>query len=213
MEYEKLLEIVGDEAVFESGLLLAGSEDPLNVYRQLSRWVSAGKIYQLRRGVYTLAAPYRKTILHPFLAANRLQPASYVSLQSALSYYGMIPEYTPVTTSVTTRRPENLTTPLGRFHYQHIDQRWFHAYRLLELKNEQSAFVATPAKALLDLIYLHPGADKQEYLVELRLQFMEQIDMIELNQLADQANKPKLKRAVEIIQQLREEEMTGYEIL
>ncbi len=73
--------------------------------------------------------------------------------------------------------------------------------------------MATPAKALLDLIYLHPGADKQEYLVELRLQFMEQIDMIELNQLADQANKPKLKRAVEIIQQLREEEMTGYEIL
>src|SRR3990170_8075332 len=115
MKWRQLIEIVGDAPVFETGLLLAGSADPADVRRQLSRWARAGQLYQLRRGLYTLAPPFQKVKPHPFVIANRLVRASYVSLQSALAHYGLIPEYVPVVTSVTTKRPGHWDTPLGRY--------------------------------------------------------------------------------------------------
>ena len=81
-----MLEIVGNEPIFRTGLLLAGDVDPVHVRRQLGRWVKAGKVYQLRRGLYTLAPPHQQTKPHPFLISNQLVRPSYVSLQSALGY-------------------------------------------------------------------------------------------------------------------------------
>ena len=106
MRFRALLEIVEDEPVFETGFLLADDVDPADVRRQLSRWVKDGRLLQLRRGLYALAPPYRRTRPHPFLVANRLVRGSYVSLQSALAHHGVIPEHVPVTTSVTTGRPQ-----------------------------------------------------------------------------------------------------------
>ena len=58
MEFDHLVEILKDEQVFETGLLLADDVDPNHIHRQLTRWTNAGKIYQLRRGLYALAPPY-----------------------------------------------------------------------------------------------------------------------------------------------------------
>jgi hypothetical protein len=55
MEFTTLLDVVDDEPVFETGLLLAGDVDPADVQRQLSRWVKAGRLYQLRRAVGHIA--------------------------------------------------------------------------------------------------------------------------------------------------------------
>ena len=60
MEFTRLIEIVGDEPVFEVGLLLIGEADPNDVRRQLSRWIRAGRLHQLRRGLYALAPHSRK---------------------------------------------------------------------------------------------------------------------------------------------------------
>ena len=59
MEFRHLLQVVGDEPAFETGLLLAGDVAPADVRRQLSRWVKAGRLYQLRRGLYALAPPFQ----------------------------------------------------------------------------------------------------------------------------------------------------------
>jgi len=88
MDFESLLELIAEDPVFDSSLLLAGEVDPKNVRLQLTRWVNSGRIYQLRRGLYAIAPPYQKSHPHPFLVANRLQRASYVSLQSALACNG-----------------------------------------------------------------------------------------------------------------------------
>jgi predicted transcriptional regulator of viral defense system len=205
MEFVELLEVVGDLPVFETGLLLAGDVDPAGVRRQLSRWTSAGWIYQLRRGVYALAPPYQKTKPHPFVVANALVRGSYVSLQSALAHYGMIPEYTPVVTSVTTGRPRSWETPLGDYVFQHIKLGWFHGYQRLDLGGDQDAFVARPEKALLDLVYLQPGGDAPEYLAELRLQDLEKLDLERLARLAEESGKPKLRRAAREIETLARE--------
>ena len=83
MQFEALLEEVGNLPLFRGSLLLAGDRDPADVRRQLSRWTTAGKVVQLRRDVYVLADPWRRVDPHPFLVANELNRPSYVSLQSA----------------------------------------------------------------------------------------------------------------------------------
>jgi len=213
MEFERLMEVVGDQPVFETSLLLAGDADRANVQRQLSRWTKAGRLYQLRRGLYALAPPFQKVEAHPFFVANRLVQPSYVSLQSALSYYGLIPEAVPVTTSVTTSRPGRWDTSLGGYVFRHIKTELFRDYRLLEVDDDQEAFVASPEKALLDLIYLTPGADSAAYLRELRLQNLEALDLDRLQDEAGLTRRPKLQRAAARVAALARSEMTEYETL
>jgi predicted transcriptional regulator of viral defense system len=194
MEFSRLLELVGDEPAFETSLLLAGAVDPAHVRRQLSRWVAAGRLYQVRRGLYALAPPFQRTKAHPFVVANWVVRSSYVSLQAALAHYGLIPEAAPVVTSVTTGRPGRWDTPLGAYEYRHVKVELFLGYRLEEVSPGQRAFVATPEKALLDLVHLHPGGDDPAYLQELRLQNLERLDVQALQRLAEQAGSPKLQR-------------------
>jgi predicted transcriptional regulator of viral defense system len=213
MEFSALVKVVGDEPIFESGLLLAGPVSLAEVQKQLSRWTATGRLYQLRRGLYALAPPFQRVKPHPFVIANRLVRASYVSCQSALAHYGLIPEYTPVTTSVTTGRAGQWETPLGGHTYQRIQIGLWHSYRLSELGGGQCAFLATPEKALLDLIYLHPGADAPEYLRALRLQNLERLNLVELDRLAERMNRPKLRRAVAHVRNLAHTEAAEYEDL
>lgn len=213
MEFSRLLEIVGDEPVFETGLLLAGDVDPANIRRQLSRWTRVGRIYQLRRGLYALAPPFQKVKPHPFLVANRLVYGSYVSLQSALAYYGLIPEAVLITTSVTVSRPVHWDTPLGVYEYRHVKKALFFGYQRTDLGGGQQAFVATAEKALLDLVHLQPQGDLSEYLQQLRLQNLERLDLAQLRQQATRASSPKLCRAVDRIIKLAQAEAAEYEIL
>jgi predicted transcriptional regulator of viral defense system len=206
MEFTHLLDIVGNEPVFETGLLLAGGVDSNDARRQLSRWTKAGHLYQLRRGLYTLAPPFQKVKPHPFVVANRMVRSSYVSLQSALGYYGLIPDVVPVTTSVTTGRPNQWQTPLGVYTFRHIKTELFVGYRLVDLVGNQQAFVATPEKALLDLVHLQRGGDSAEYLQELRLQDMERLDLDALQHHAELASSPKLRRAVAHVIELTQAE-------
>lgn len=213
MEFERLLELIGDEPVFETALLLAGRIDPDIVHLQLTRWTKAGRLYQLRRGLYALAPPYQKVKPHPFLVANRLQRASYVSGQTALAYYGLIPDTVQVTFSVTAGRPERRDTPLGVFEFRRINPYLLRGYRMLPLGGGQQALVASPEKALLDLVYLQPGGDMLEYLSELRLQNLERLEMDVLRRQAEAFGIPKLQRAVHTIASLVQDGALEYETL
>lgn len=195
MKFAELLAITAPEPVFASSLLLTLGEDRADVRKQLSRWVKAGKVVQLRRGLYTLAEPYRKLRPEPFLMANRLRQPSYVSLQSALAHHGLIPEWVPAVTSVTTARPEELETPLGRFIFRHCKRPFFFGFQETDLGGGQAAFVARPEKALLDLVHLTPGGDQEGFLAELRLQNLERLDLALLESMARQSKSPKLWRA------------------
>jgi predicted transcriptional regulator of viral defense system len=213
MEFNRLLDLVGEEPVFETALLLAGKVNPDIVRLQLTRWTKSGRVYQLRRGLYALAPPYQKVKPHPFLIANRMQRASYVSCQSALSFYGMILDILQATVSATAGRPEYLDTPLGIFEFRHVKPDVQRGYRMVELGNDQHALVAIPEKALLDLVYLQPGGDTPEYLHELRLQNLERLDLNKLRRQAEAFNTPKLRRAVAAITRLAQSDTQEYETL
>ncbi|MBN2375796.1 MAG: type IV toxin-antitoxin system AbiEi family antitoxin domain-containing protein [Sedimentisphaerales bacterium] len=194
MKYTDLLAKVSDLPVFTVSFLAAGQNLP-QIRLQISRWVKSGKIIRLHKGLYTLAEPYRKVSCEPFTIANRLKQPSYVSLHSALSWYGMIPEFVPVVTNITTARPQNVETPLGRFEFRHISKKYFWGYQQVELKFRQTVFIARPEKALLDLIYLTPGGDEIEFIKELRLQNFERINQKTLSEFVQRFKLPKLSRA------------------
>lgn len=210
MKFEALLTLVRDQPFFETGLLLAGEVDPNDARRQLSRWVKSGRIHQLRRGLYTLAPPYQNIIPHPFLIANALMPGSYVSAQSALAFYGLIPEYVPRTISMTTQRPAQWD---GGFHFHHLASHFFFGYQFLEVHPGQQAFVAAPEKALLDLTHLMPDSDAPNYLRELRLQNLERLDVNRLREFVSRAGKPKWRRVAQQVESLIKQEHTEYEEL
>ena len=213
MEFAQLLEVVGDEPVFDTGLLLAGAAGALDVRKQLSRWVKAGRLYQLRRGLYALAPPFQKVRPHPFVIANHMVRGSYVSSLSALAQHGLIPDVVPVTTSVSSGRPAAWTTPLGTFQFRHIKLEWLHGYGFQEVSPGQHAFVATLEKALLDLIHLQPHGDAPEYLRELRLQNLDLLDVDRLERQAELSGSPKLRRAAAFVARLASAETMEYEAL
>ncbi len=206
MRWQELQHIIQDQPLFETHLLLTGNVTHHHAQRQLSDWTAVQKIIQLRRGVYALP----NSSIHPFIVANRLVMGSYVSLQMALSYYHLIPEHVAVVTSVTTQRPGKFENPFGRFHYRHINPSLFYGIDYRLLVGNEYAYVATPEKALLDLIYLRPQGDSKAYIESLRLQNLEILDMDRLHRFAEKSNKPKLQRAATVIERIAQCEAEEY---
>jgi hypothetical protein len=118
-----------------------------------------------------------------------------VSFQSALAFHGHIPEHVPVVTSAGPGRPGRIATPLGTYQLSHVADDLLFGYGAVEVSSGQTAFVARPEKALLDLVHLTPGGDDPIFLKELRLQNLEGLDAGVLVDLARRAGKPKLVRA------------------
>ncbi|MBK8904578.1 MAG: hypothetical protein IPM53_25595 [Anaerolineaceae bacterium] len=209
MRWQQLEHIVQDQPLFETSLLLTGDVTHHQAQRQLSDWTREKKVIQLRRGIY--AFPDQNP--HPFVVANHLVPGSYVSLQMALAYYHLIPEHVVVVTSVTTQRPGEYDNKFGRFSYRHIHSSLFYGIEYRLLVNNEYAYVATPEKALLDLIHFRPQGDSREYIESLRLQNLDILDLKRLHRLAERAGKPKLKRAASIIEAIAHREAEEYEPL
>ncbi len=95
---------------------------------------------------------------------------------------------------------------MGRYTFKHVSPSCFFSYLQVEVSQRQRAFVATPEKALLDLIYLTPGGDRDPYLRELRLQNLEIIDKETLGKIAEKFGKKKIQRAMENVLRIMDEE-------
>ena len=91
---------------------------------------------------------------------------------------------------------------MGRFDFRHINKSFFWGYQHIELTAGQTAFIARPEKAMLDLVYLTPGGDKEDFIEELRIQNIEQIDKAVLREFAVRSQSPKLKRALQNIERI-----------
>lgn len=116
-----------------------------------------GDIIRLKRGLYVCSEAITKKVLSLELIANRLLTPSYVSMSTALRYYGLIPEAVYVTQSMTTKEPREYETPVGRFVYTRMKRNTFNiGVRNVE-ENGYSFLIATPEKALCDLIANTPS--------------------------------------------------------
>ena len=205
MKWKALLTLIGGETLFDSSTLLSGADPPSEVWRALSRWTAAGRLVQLRRGLYLLASPYTRRPPDLLAIAGRMRRPSYLSLQSALAYHGVIPESVTTTMSVTSGRPGLWKTALGDFRYRHVHPDLFWGYQQVGLGEDGAGYLALPEKALLDLFYFTTGPIRAEFVRELRLE-PEAIDGRRLLEFARRAARPKLIRAAEVTVQVMEED-------
>lgn len=118
------------------------------------RAVAAGEIIRLRPGLFLLAPEIRKTHPHPFVVAAILHSPSHVSLESALAHHGLIPEAVFQVSSVTSSRSRMFKTPVGVFSFVRVPAANPRAgVQALKVDGRSWAFVATPLRAIADLIY------------------------------------------------------------
>jgi len=198
MRLEEFIQKVENLPVIDTEMLLAGSSDPVKAKVQISRWVKSGKLVQLKRGMYLLAPVYRKLEpFEPFIAAVLKEP-SYLSLEKALEFHGLIPEGVKVYTSLTTKWQDTFKSKLGVFSYQHIRKELFWGYESITLR-KQTGFIAVPEKAILDFLYLKKIRLSLQYLEELRLQNLEKIKKDKVMSYAKRFNRPGILRAAEMI--------------
>lgn len=200
MKWEKFIKLVGNLAVIDTELLLAGVSDSLPVKVQISRWHKAGKLIQVKKGIYLLGEPYRKVDVYGPHLASVLKKPSYLSMEKAFEYHGLIPEAVPVYTSVTTKRPGKFVSEAGTFDYKHVKNSLFWGYDSVTV-NKQTAFIASPEKALLDFSYLKAGKVSFEYLEELRLQSFERINLDKLLQYGKRFDKSNILHNAEMIKE------------
>ncbi|MEK7450026.1 MAG: hypothetical protein AAB019_11165 [Planctomycetota bacterium] len=122
---------------------------------QLNRWQDAGKVIKLRKGFYILNENDRKINPSRLFIAKELYSPSYVSMEYALSYYGLIPERVTDITCITSKKTAVFRNALGKFIYQHLDQACFTGFLESEDEAGLKYFIATPEKATVDFLYLN----------------------------------------------------------
>jgi hypothetical protein len=125
---------------------------------KISELIKSGELTTLRRGLYIPGPETDLPIPDLFLIANHLRGPSYVSMESALSYWDMIPERVYEISSATLKTSKIYTTPIGRFSYQHLSSPYYSfGLESVRLTPQQTALIASREKALCDKIILTSG--------------------------------------------------------
>jgi len=160
---------------------------------RLNEWQDKGYIKKVVRGYYIFSdLQLSEEIL--FKIANRIYLPSYISLESALSYYHLIPESVYGITSISTRKTYHFRTPIGEFIYRTLKPQLFFGYYLMNYKG-QYLKMASIEKVLLDYFYLHPDIETKQDFDSLRINrevFFEQMDRGKLMNFLEKFNQKKL---------------------
>ncbi|MDE5876456.1 MAG: hypothetical protein K2H47_03060 [Muribaculaceae bacterium] len=149
------------------------------------RLEDAGDIVRLKPGLYVISPTISEKMVNEFLIANHLHGPSYVSMQTALRYYGLIPEHVVEIISLTPRRAKTFSNKIGRFKYVHCPDSYFPIGITSIIDESVSFLIATPEKALCDLMSYTANLNLR-YISEIRTYIkedlrMEREDIIGLN--------------------------------
>ena len=120
----------------------------------LKRAVASQEVWRVHRGLYCLSDRYAQARINPLELAQRIYGPSYVSLETALSHHGWIPEAVQAITSVALGRSRTFNTPVGLFSFTRVPQgRFLSGVRRASVGGGGAFFLATPLKALADHVY------------------------------------------------------------
>ena len=165
---------------------------------QLTQWCKQGFLIRLRKNLYILNENDRAVTPSRAFLGNQLYSPSYISLEYALSFYGLIPERVADVTCVTTKKTQTFSNAFGTFRYQHIKQECFFGFTSQRDENNLPFFLATKEKALLDFLYLNINSldpsDEDYFRGSLRLQNLEGLKSRKLTQMAGTFKNKKLKK-------------------
>ncbi|MDD3292714.1 MAG: hypothetical protein PHI45_02915 [Candidatus Pacebacteria bacterium] len=166
----------------------------LKVYNhQLSNWVKKGYLQRVKKGFYVFSN--KKQSLTPKEISFHLYGPSYISLESALSYYGAIPEIVYSVTCITTKANRKFSNVFGNFIYRNIRPNLFWGYNVLETENSKY-LLASKEKALLDFLYLNRVDDNGFEELRINGDFLKSIDKEKIKAYLKEYNSKKLEKLV-----------------
>lgn len=144
---------------FDLNVLASVFPETKHIIEKARRLESDGKIIRLKRGLYVASPEETGKVLNRNLIANHIYGPSYVSLQTALRHYGLIPERVHLIQSLTTKHSRSFETPVGSFDYESCRMEYFPIGVRPENENGITYLIATPEKALCDLINYSKGVN------------------------------------------------------
>lgn len=130
--------------------------DHKSIHNKVSELEKSGALIRLKKGMFVVSPNKSGKLLSLELIANHLYGPSYVSLQSALRYYGLIPESVYIVQSMTIKHSREFKNSLGRFNYTQCTKPYFSIGITQETNNNTTFLIARPEKALIDLIIHTP---------------------------------------------------------
>ena len=149
--------ITGEE--FDYPALLDGLREYDRPRDKITSLLRQGAVIRVKKGIYVFGERYKRRPFSTEVLANMICGPSYISLDYALHYHGLIPERVEAVTSVTVSRGRRFSTPVGLFIYHGVPMR---AYPIgldqIELDGGRSFLIAIPEKALADKIQADRGA-------------------------------------------------------
>jgi len=162
-------------AEFDYNLLVHALRDYKKPRDKIRGLVREKDIIRVKKGLYVLGREYNKPY-NKFILANLIYGPSYITGQTALSFWNMIPERVELIISMTTKRKKLFETPVGRFSYQYCPKAAFNiGIRFEEAGDKKKFLIASPEKALCDLIarqtHISTTKEMKEFLEFLRLDF------------------------------------------
>ena len=157
--------------------------------RRLTEWQKRELITKIVRGVYMMKdRKLDEDVL--FCIGNTIRKPSYVSLQSALSFYGFIPESALTVTSVTTKKTGKFSTPVCDFSYKSFKPSLYFGYDLRR-SGMQPCLIAEPEKAILDILYLNPDLKTDDDMESMRFNRHQIRESIDIKKFKDYCNAYK----------------------
>lgn len=179
---------------------------------KISELIKSNNIVSLRRGLYIVGSNLDLPKPEPFLIANHLRGPSYVSLESALSFWNMIPERAFEISSVTLKTSKQFNTPVGRFSYKSLEAPYYsYGIQRINISPKQSILIASREKALCDKIVLTPNINLRS-IIQTREFLLDdlRIDIDELSILNTELielwsnNAPKISSLKMLVKTLKE---------
>lgn len=167
----------------------------------LTRWQKRGLLIKLRQGYYSFPE-YQSSQDIKLYFANKIYQPSYISLHTALSFYGIIPEVVTSITSVTSIKTMAFNNTFANYVYKKVKEDLFFGFELKSLSNNKAMQLATPEKAILDLLYLYPFYDTIQEMQELRFDedFMkEDLNTDRLIEYTDNYKNKTLEKRVKLM--------------
>jgi hypothetical protein len=131
------------------GSIFRGYKSPRNKIANLE---TEGKLIRLKRGLYVVSPDVSGELLSTELIANHIYGPSYISMESALTYYGLIPESVHIVKSMTTKRSRVFENSISRFDYITCSEEYYPIGINQKIGVDYSFLIASPEKALCDLI-------------------------------------------------------------
>lgn len=159
MQFYDFEEKMKNYPVFTASEVKSVFFDQKNITTQIAFWLKKGYLKKVKHGLYLLAKV--KDDINPMVLAEKIYEPSYLSLEFALNYYGIIPDIPGTYTSVTSRTTKYFKNSFGNFTYQKIKTGFFTGYEVHSEKNI-SFNIATPEKALIDYLYLNKNKVKSD---------------------------------------------------